>query len=88
MQRQKVEVKEVDVLIRGIWRKKKFTDIQKGQTFKIEENGRVKKYIARTDPYWDDMYESYIIDLFDKNKISVWWLVRGDNFDEDKTEIL
>ncbi|MCP9298387.1 hypothetical protein [Bacillus halotolerans] len=69
MQPQTVEVKEVDVLIRGIWRKKKFTDIQKGQTFKIEENGRTKKYIARTDPYWDDMYETYIIDLLDKNKI-------------------
>ncbi|MED1818977.1 hypothetical protein P4V11_08580 [Bacillus subtilis] len=66
MQRQKVEVKEVDVLIRGIWRKKMFTDIQKGQTFKIEENGRTKKFIARTDPYWDDMYETYIIDLLDK----------------------
>ncbi|QHM16552.1 hypothetical protein C7M30_00171 [Bacillus subtilis] len=66
---QTVEVKEVDVLIRGIWRKKKFIDIQKGQTFKIEENGRVKKYKARTNPYWDDMYETYIIDLLDKNKI-------------------
>lgn len=64
-----VKVKEVDVLTRGIWRKKKFTDIQKGQTFKIEENGRTMKYIARTDPYWDDMYETYIIDLLDKNKI-------------------
>lgn len=64
-------IKEVEVLIRGIWTKKKFTDIQKGQTFKIVENGRVKKYIARTDPYWDDMYESYIIDLFNKNKISL-----------------
>lgn len=50
---QTVEVKEVEVLIRGIWRKKKFTDIQQGQTFKIEENGKTKKYIARTDPYWD-----------------------------------
>ncbi|KIN27554.1 hypothetical protein [Bacillus subtilis] len=70
MQKQTVEVKEVDVLVRGIWRKKKFTDIQKGQTFKIEENGKAKKYIARTDPYWDEMYEAYIIDLFDKNKIS------------------
>ncbi|NDJ99836.1 hypothetical protein [Bacillus subtilis] len=69
MQLQPVEVKEVDVLIRGIWRKKKFTDIKKGQTFKIEENGRIKKYIARTDPYWDDMYETYIIDLLDENKI-------------------
>ncbi|MBG9464150.1 hypothetical protein C7M22_03607 [Bacillus velezensis] len=69
MQRQTVEVKEVEVLIRGIWTKKKFTDIQKGQTFKIEENGRAKKYIARADPYWDEMYEAYIIDLFDKNKI-------------------
>ncbi|AME08499.1 hypothetical protein FH505_10510 [Bacillus velezensis] len=71
MKQQTVEVKEVDVLIRGIWTKKKFTDIQKGQTFKIKENGRAKKYIARTDPYWDDMYETYIIDLLDKNKISV-----------------
>lgn len=70
MQRQTVELKEVVVLIRGIWTKKKFTDIEKGQTFKIVENGRVKKYIARTDPYWDEMYEAYIIDLFDKNKIS------------------
>ena len=70
MQRQTVEVKEVEVLIRGIWTKEKFTDIQKGQTFKIEENGKAKKYIARTDPYWDEMYEAYIIDLFDKNKIS------------------
>ncbi|OIS62273.1 hypothetical protein A4A36_17120 [Bacillus subtilis] len=70
MMQQTVGVKEVEVLIRGIWRKKKFTDIQKGQTFKIEENGRTKKYIARTDPYWDDMYETYIIDLLDKNKIS------------------
>ncbi|MGK9268665.1 hypothetical protein KXR56_18715 [Bacillus inaquosorum] len=69
MQHQTVEVKEVEVLIRGIWRKKKFTDIQKGQTFKIEENGRTKKFIARTDPYWDYMYETYIIDLLDKNKI-------------------
>lgn len=69
MPQQTVEVKEVDVLIRGIWRKKKFTDIQKGQTFKIEENGRTKKYIERTDPYWDDMFETYIIDLLDKNKI-------------------
>ncbi|MCY9292324.1 hypothetical protein P8854_08920 [Bacillus spizizenii] len=69
MLQQTVEVKEIDVLIRGIWRKKKFTDIQKGQTFKIEENGRTKKYIASTDPYWDDMYETYIIDLLDKNKI-------------------
>ncbi|AUS16063.1 hypothetical protein [Bacillus velezensis] len=69
MQRQTVEVKEVVVLIRGIWTKKKFTDIEKGQTFKIVENGRVKKYIARTYPYWDDMYETYIIDLLDKNKI-------------------
>ncbi|WP_406590297.1 hypothetical protein [Bacillus atrophaeus] len=64
-----VDVKEVEVLIRGIWRKKKFTDIKKGQTFKIEGNGKATKYIARTDPYWDDMYEAYIIDLFDKNKI-------------------
>lgn len=70
MRRQTVEVKEVEVLIRGIWTKEKFTDIQKGQTFKIEENGKAKKYIARTDPYWDEMYEAYIIDLFDKNKIS------------------
>ncbi|XBW80107.1 hypothetical protein ABRD05_16355 [Bacillus velezensis] len=70
MKQQTVEVKEVDVLIRGIWRKKKFTDIQKGQTFKIVENGKVTKYIARTDPYWDEMYEAYIIDLFNKNKIS------------------
>ncbi|MBU8716543.1 hypothetical protein [Bacillus subtilis] len=69
MQQQTVEVKEVEVLIRGIWKKKKFTNIQKGQTFKIEENGRTKKCIARTDPYWDDMYENYIIDLLDKNKI-------------------
>ncbi|MFK8370331.1 hypothetical protein ACI702_19290, partial [Bacillus velezensis] len=43
MKQQTVEVKEVDVLIRGIWTKKKFTDIQKGQTFKIKENGRAKK---------------------------------------------
>ncbi|MGP3781802.1 hypothetical protein ACTWKC_17600 [Bacillus sp. 4A_MP3] len=71
MQRQTVEVKEVEVLIRGIWTKKKFTDIHKGQIFKIEENGKVTKYIARTDPYWDEMYEAYIIDLLDKNKISV-----------------
>ncbi|MEC2237240.1 hypothetical protein P9G78_21280 [Bacillus subtilis] len=78
MQQPKVEVKEVELLSRGIWRKKKFTDIQKGQTFKIEENGRIKKYIARTDPYWDDMYETYIIDLLDKNKIRR----------SDKTEIL
>lgn len=49
--------------------KEKVSDIQKGQTFKIEENGRTKKYIARTDPYWDDMFETYIIDLLDKNKI-------------------
>ncbi|MCY8934415.1 hypothetical protein [Bacillus atrophaeus] len=69
MMQQTVDVKEVEVLIRGIWRKKKFTDIQKGQTFKIEENGRVKKYIAGTDPYWDDLYEAYIIELLDKNKI-------------------
>ncbi|MCI3197702.1 hypothetical protein GXP75_18925 [Bacillus sp. HU-1818] len=69
MMQQSVEVKEVEVLIMGIWRKKKFTDIQKGQTFMIEENGRIKKYIARTDPYWDDMYETYIIDFLDKNKI-------------------
>ncbi|MFB0635504.1 hypothetical protein ACEPP6_09445 [Bacillus rugosus] len=69
MQQQTVEVKEVDVLIREIWSKKKFTDIQKGQTFKIEENGRIKKYIARTDPDWNDIYETYIIDLLDKNKI-------------------
>ena len=69
MQQQTVEVKEVEVLIRGVWKKKKFTDIQKGQTFKIEENGRTKKYIARTDPYRDDMYETDIIDLLDKNKI-------------------
>ncbi|MCY8810616.1 hypothetical protein P8907_20710 [Bacillus atrophaeus] len=69
MMQSTVKVKEVDVLTRGIWRKKKFTDIQKGQTFKIEENGRTMKYIARTDPYWDDMYETYIIDLLDKNKI-------------------
>ncbi|QVN25798.1 hypothetical protein [Bacillus halotolerans] len=69
MMQQTVEVKEVEVLIRGIWTKKKFTDIKKGQTFKIEENGRTKIYIARTDPYWDDMYETYIIDLLDKNKI-------------------
>lgn len=68
---QTVEVKEVEVLIRGIWTKKKFTDIQKGQTFKIEENGKSAKYIARTEPYWDEMYEAYIIDLFDKNKISI-----------------
>lgn len=67
---QKVEVKEVEVLIREIWTKKKFTDIQKEQTFKVEENGGVMKYIARTDPNWDEMYEAYIIDLFDKNKIS------------------
>ncbi|AHZ16087.1 MULTISPECIES: hypothetical protein [Bacillus] len=71
MKQQTVEVKEVDVLIRGIWTKKKFTDIKKGQTFKIEENGKVTKYIAKTDPYWDEMYEAYIIDLFNKNKISV-----------------
>ncbi|RDY88661.1 hypothetical protein [Bacillus amyloliquefaciens] len=70
MMQQTVDVKEVEVLIRGIWRKKKFMDIQKGQTFKIEENGKAAKYIARTDPYWDEMYEAYIIDLFDKNKIS------------------
>ncbi|AWQ17090.1 hypothetical protein C1N92_20555 [Bacillus velezensis] len=70
MLQQTVEVKEVDVLIRGIWRKKKFTDIQKGQTFKIDENGKSTKYIARTEPYWDEMYETYIIDLFDKNKMS------------------
>ncbi|MCY8958230.1 hypothetical protein [Bacillus atrophaeus] len=69
MMQQTVDVKEVEVLIRGIWRKKKFTDIKRGQTFKIEENGRAKKYIARTDPYWDAMYETYIIDLFDKNII-------------------
>ncbi|MGF9745716.1 hypothetical protein ABEX05_00320 [Bacillus velezensis] len=71
MKQQTVEVKEVDVLIRGIWTKKKFTDIKKGQTFKIEENGKVTKYIASTDPYWDEMYEAYIIDLIDKNKIIV-----------------
>ncbi|AZJ44213.1 hypothetical protein [Bacillus velezensis] len=71
MMQQTVKVKEVEVLIRGIWTKKKFTDIQKGQTFKIMENGRAKKYIAGTDPYWDEMYEAYIIDLIDKNKISV-----------------
>ncbi|MEE4535011.1 hypothetical protein V2U93_11510 [Bacillus velezensis] len=71
MQQQTVEVKEVEVLIRGIWTKKKFTDIQKGQTFKIEENGKATKYIARTAPYWDEIYEAYIIDLFDENKISV-----------------
>ncbi|WP_031303959.1 MULTISPECIES: hypothetical protein [Bacillus amyloliquefaciens group] len=70
MMQQTVEVKEVDVLIRGIWTKKKFTDIQKGQTFKIDENGKSTKYIARTEPYWDEMYETYIIDLFDKNKMS------------------
>ncbi|OTQ84487.1 hypothetical protein BG31_17115 [Bacillus subtilis subsp. subtilis] len=70
MMQQTVEVKEVDVLIRGIWTKKKFTDIQKGQTFKIDEHGKSTKYIARTEPYWDEMYETYIIDLFDKNKMS------------------
>ncbi|MCW8785878.1 hypothetical protein [Bacillus velezensis] len=69
MQQQTAEVKEVEVLIRGIWIKKKFTDIQKGQTFKIVENGRAKKYIARTSPYWDDMYEAYIIDLLDKKNL-------------------
>ncbi|MCM3278239.1 hypothetical protein M3616_19365 [Bacillus velezensis] len=63
MQQQTVEVKEVEVLIRGIWTKKKFTDIQKGQTFKIEENREATKYIARTDPYWDEMYEAYIIEF-------------------------
>lgn len=66
---QTVEVKEVEILIRGIWRKKVHWYSKEGQTFKIELNGRVKKYIARTDPYWDDMYETYIIDLLDKNKI-------------------
>ncbi|WP_047474312.1 hypothetical protein [Bacillus siamensis] len=71
MMQQTVEVKEVEVLIRGIWTKKKFTDIQKGQTFKIVNNGKATKHIARTDPYWDEMYEAYLIDLFNENKISV-----------------
>lgn len=39
MQQQTVEVKEVDVLVRGIWIKKKFTDIQKGQPLRLRRTG-------------------------------------------------
>lgn len=36
MQQQTVEVKEVDVLIRGIWSKKKFTDIYTLNSFLVD----------------------------------------------------
>ena len=69
MYQTSVQLKDVKVLIRGIWTKKKFTEIERGQTFMIEEGGCFKKYIARTEPYWDKEFEAYVVDVMDKNKL-------------------
>ncbi|MED2945430.1 hypothetical protein P4284_23170 [Bacillus swezeyi] len=69
MHQTAVQVKNVKVLIRGIWTKKKFTEIECGQAFMIEEDGVFKKYIARTEPYWDEEFEDFVVDVMDKNKL-------------------
>jgi len=69
MHQTTVQIKDVKVLIRGIWTKKKFTEIERGQTFMIEEDGVFKKYIARTEPYWDGEFEAFVVDVMDKNKL-------------------
>ncbi|MFC8151641.1 hypothetical protein P5637_07025 [Bacillus paralicheniformis] len=69
MHQTTVQIKDVKVLIRGIWTKKKFTEIERGQTFMIEKDGCFKKYIARTEPYWDKELEAYVVDVMDKNKL-------------------